>query len=44
MTCKDTLTGEVFEVDAKMFINATGPFCDALRKCASSLPGALGTA
>ena len=33
VACVDTLTGEAFEVDAKAVINATGPFCDALRTC-----------
>lgn len=31
VACTDTLTGDTFEVDAKAVINATGPFCDALR-------------
>ncbi|CAG0882210.1 unnamed protein product [Darwinula stevensoni] len=29
---KDELTGETWEVKAKCVINATGPFCDSLRK------------
>ncbi len=35
VTCQDALAGETFDVDAKIFINATGPFCDALRKLAT---------
>lgn len=29
---KDEMTGEEFEIKAKGVINATGPFCDAIRK------------
>ncbi|HEX7004751.1 MAG TPA: FAD-dependent oxidoreductase [Trueperaceae bacterium] len=28
---KDTLTGESWEIDAKVVVNATGPFCDEIR-------------
>ncbi|XP_008323277.1 glycerol-3-phosphate dehydrogenase, mitochondrial isoform X2 [Cynoglossus semilaevis] len=30
--CRDTITGEEFDVKAKCVINATGPFTDSLRK------------
>jgi glycerol-3-phosphate dehydrogenase len=33
VACEDRLSGERFEVSAKTFVNATGAFCDALRKC-----------
>lgn len=29
---RDTLTGETFEVRARAVVNATGPFCDAIRR------------
>ena len=32
--CDDTLTGERFTVSARVVINAAGPFCDAVRRCA----------
>lgn len=35
VACKDVLTGATFEVYAKAVINATGPFCDALRSQAT---------
>jgi len=31
--CEDMLTSEQFEVSSRTFVNATGAFCDALRKC-----------
>ena len=33
--CEDALTGERFPVGAKTVVNATGAFCDALRRCAA---------
>jgi glycerol-3-phosphate dehydrogenase len=32
--CQDVLSGEQFSVDARVVINAAGPFCDAVRRCA----------
>ena len=36
-TCKDTLTGQEFDIEAKFVVNATGPWSDALRKQDGSL-------
>ena len=33
--CRDELTGETFNLTAKVVINATGPFADAIRKMAN---------
>ena len=35
--CEDTLTGERFPVAAQTVVNATGAFCDALRRCAACM-------
>lgn len=35
--CRDVLTGEKFKVKAKGVINATGPFCDGIRKLDSGI-------
>jgi glycerol-3-phosphate dehydrogenase len=35
--CRDELSGEQFPVDARVVINAAGPFCDAVRRCVQLL-------
>lgn len=34
-TVKDNLSGETFSIRSKMIVNATGPFCDAVRSMAT---------
>jgi glycerol-3-phosphate dehydrogenase len=39
VTVADQLTGEVFSIRAKVFINATGPFADSIRQMANPRVG-----